>query len=232
MTEIQKILFNHQDKKYAAFSAKLIPTEPLEKFIGVRSPEYKKILNEIKKIPDEELSLFLKTFPHDYHEENVLEVYLINSMNFEDGISTLENFLPYITNWAVSDSLRPKSFEKNKDKLLPYIKKWIQDDKPYTKRVGTIFLMKFFLDSDFKPEYLELPAAIRSTEYYVNMMTAWFFAEALTKQWDYAIPFILEHRLDSWTHNKAIQKAIESRRITQEQKDYLRTLKIKASQTK
>jgi len=228
MSSIQDILFQFQDVKYGDFLAKLVPTEPREAFIGIRSPSYKKILAEVKKLPAEEVDDFCNALPHQYHEENVLHISLINNQkDFDACVAELDHFLPYITNWAVSDGLNPKVFAKNKDKIISKIEDWIKDEKPYTKRVGTLLLMKYFLDADFNPSYLEWPAATRSEEYYVNMMTAWFFAEALVKQWDSAITYITEKRLDPWTHNKAIQKARESFRITAEQKEYLKGLKIK-----
>ena len=227
MTQIQKILFEYQDKKYGDFSAKLIPTLPRENFIGVRTPCYKTIIGQIKELPPAELQAFLKNLPHQYHEENCLHIALINKIkNYEECLAELKHFLPYINNWAVSDGLNPPVLKKNKEKLLPEINKWICDDAPFTKRVGMLLLMKYFLNDDFKSEYLELPAKIRSEEYYVNMMTAWLFAEALVKQWDSALPFIQNKKLAAWTHNKAIQKACESFRITPERKEFLRTLKI------
>lgn len=228
MTKIKTILYNHQDEKYGDFISKLIPTLPREKFIGIRSPEYKKILKELKEVPEEEIQTFLSTLPHDFHEENALHISLINKCkDFEKCIEMIEAFMPYIDNWAISDGLAPKEFEKNHQKLVPYIKKWMNSSEPYTLRVAMILIMKNFLDDDFNIEYLEMAAKIRSEEYYVNMMTAWLSAEALVKQWNSAIPFIQDHRLDKWTNNKAIQKACESYRITTEQKEYLKTLKIK-----
>lgn len=233
MTKILEVLYQHQDEKYGDFIAKLVPTEPRESFIGVRSPEYKKILKEIKVLPAEEIEGFCKTLPHKFHEENILHICLINQLkDYDDCVAELEHFLPYITNWAVSDGLSPKVFEKNKDKIIGKIQQWIADEKPYTKRVGILLLMKYFLDDDFNQEYLEWPAAVRSEEYYVNMMTAWFFAEAMAKQWSAALPYIEKQRLDSWTHNKAIQKARESYRITPEQKEYLNSLKVKIRKSK
>ena len=226
MPHIQKILFKYQDINYADFSAKLVPTLPREAFIGVRSPSYKNILREIKELPSGELEDFLTTLPHKYHEENCLQIALINKMkNYDECLTALENFLPYINSWAVSDGLNPPVLKKNRQLLLPKLQQWIRSEKPFTQRVGMLLLMKYFLDEDFKREYLELPASIRSEEYYVNMMTAWLFAEALVKQWDAAIPFIQNKKLDTWTHNKAIQKACESFRVSPEHKEYLRTLR-------
>ena len=227
MTQIQEILFKYQDTQYADFSAKLVPTLPRESFIGVRSPNYKLILRELKNLPPEVTKAFLAELPHKYHEENCLHIALINkTKNYEECLTTLENFLPYINSWAVSDGLNPPALKKNKELLLPKLKQWISAEAPFTKRVGMLLLMKYFLDEDYKPEYLELPASIRSDEYYVNMMTAWLFAEALVKQWDTALPFIQNKKLAPWTHNKAIQKACESFRVSDEHKEYLKSLKI------
>ena len=227
MTQIQKILFKYQDKKYGDFSAKLVPTLPREAFIGVRSPAYKEIIRELKTLPPQELENFLSDLPHKYHEENCLQIALINKIkNYEECLAVLENFLPYINSWAVSDGLNPPALKKNRLQLLPKLLQWIRSGKAFTQRVGMLLLMKYFLDDDFKAEYLELPASIRSEEYYVNMMIAWLFAEALAKQWDSAITFIQERKLADWTHNKAIQKACESFRVSPEHKEYLRTLKV------
>ena len=227
MTQIQEILFNYQDPQYADFSAKLIPTLPRESFIGIRSPNYKLVLKELKDLPLDVTNDFLKDLPHQYHEENCLHIALINkTKNYEECLTSLENFLPYINSWAVSDGLNPPALKKNKELLLPKLEQWISAEAPFTKRVGMLLLMKYFLDDDYKPEYLELPASIRSDEYYVNMMTAWLFAEALVKQWDTALPFIQNKKLAPWTHNKAIQKACESFRVSDEHKEYLKTLKI------
>ena len=228
MTKIQKILFKYEDKKYGDFSAKLVPTLPREAFIGVRSPDYKKIIRELAELPTSETESFLTDLPHKYHEENCLQIALINKIkNYEECLTALENFLPYVNSWAVSDGLNPPSLKKNRLQLLPKLEQWIKSEAPYIKRVGMLLLMKYFLDDDFKPEYLELPSSIRSEEYYVNMMTAWLFAEALVKQWDTAISYIQNKKLDVWTHNKAIQKACESFRVSEEHKEYLKTLRIK-----
>ncbi len=227
MTKIQKILFKYQDKKYGDFSARLVPTLPREAFIGVRSPAYKEIIRELKTLPPEELEIFLTDLPHKYHEENCLQIAIINKIkNYEECLAALENFLPYINSWAVSDGLNPPVLKKNRLQLLPKLQQWISSDKAFSQRVGMLLLMKYFLDDDFKTEYLELPASIRSEEYYVNMMTAWLFAEALVKQWDSAILFIQNKKLDNWTNNKAIQKACESFRISPDHKEYLKTLRI------
>lgn len=228
MTKIQEILYQFQDEKYGDFLAKLVPTEPRNAFIGIRSPAYKKIVPLVKELPEDELEAFKKSLPHKYHEENCLHISLINgTKDFDKALDDLERFMPYVTNWAVSDSLSPKVFEKNKDRLILKIKEWILDDHPYTKRIAMLLIKKYFLDEAYKSEYLEWAAQIRSEEYYVNMMTAWLFADALVKQWDSAVTFIQNNKLDQWTHNKAIQKARESYRITDEQKEYLKGLKRK-----
>ncbi len=227
MTKIETILYSHQDEKYGDFISKLIPTLPREKFIGIRSPVYKKIMKELKEVPEEEIQFFLATLPHNFHEENVLHISLINQCkDFDKCVAMLESFIPFIDNWAISDALAPKIFENNHLKLIPYIQNWMRSSEPYTLRVAMILLMKNFLNDDFDIKYLEMVAAIRSEDYYVKMMIAWLFAEALVKQWDSAILFIQNHLLDKWTNNKTIQKARESYRITPEQKDYLKTLKI------
>lgn len=217
-------LFNLRDSEYAAFQAKLTPTIEPEKFIGVRLPILRNFAKEYAKDP--ECSQFMSTLPHDYYDENLLHSVLITYIkDYDTCMQELEKFLPFVDNWAVCDTMSPKALRKNKEALLLKIKEWVKSDKTYTIRFGVDMLMSFYLDEDFKPEYLEIPASIRSDEYYVNMMTAWYFATALAKQWDEAVKYIENRRLDRWTHNKAIQKSIESFRVTQEHKDYLRSLK-------
>lgn len=230
MTEIQQILFSHQDKKYADFVSKLVPTVPKERFIGVRSPEFKKIIRDIKSnLSESQINDFLQNLPHEYHEENILQVCLLNNLDdYDEYIQKLEAFLPFVDNWAVSDGLGNKMLEKNAQKLIEKISVWIQDDKPYTKRVAMLFLKKYYLHESFSEEYLKWACEIRTDEYYVNMMTAWLFADSLVYQWDTTIRFLQEQKLDIWTHNKTIQKARESFRITPEQKEYLKTLKRKS----
>ena len=224
--DLQKLLFEYEDKKYGDFGAKLIPGFPREKFIGIRAPEYKNILKRIKG--DEVIPVFLSTLPHTYHEENCLHVALINKIkDFDECVAALEKFIPYIDNWAVNDGVNPVCFKKHRDELIGLVQKWISSEATYTRRCGMKILMVNYLDEDFKPEYLDLPADLRSGEYYVNMMTAWLFAEALVKQWDTSVKYIEGHRLDDWTHNKTIQKACESFRVPNERKEYLRSLKVK-----
>ena len=224
MTIIQEILFSHRDEKYADFIAKLIPTLPKERFIGVRSPEYKKI---VKELPDKAvIDEFLSVLPHEYYEENILHSVLICKIkDYEPCIAEVERFLPYVDNWAVCDGMQPAVFNKHIAELKKKIPGWIAAEAPYTRRYGMHMLMTYMLGENFDPKLLEQPAKLRSQEYYVNMMTAWLFAEALVKQWDAALKYNEDRRLDKWTHNKTIQKAIESRRVSEEQKAYLRTLR-------
>ena len=223
---IREILYAHRDPKYADFIAKLIPTLPKECFIGIRSPEYKKIVREL---PEEAvLQEFMNTLPHTFYEENILHATLIGrTKDFETCLRQVEAFLPYVDNWAVCDGLQPGAFKKHTAEIRSKIPEWIASEAPYTRRFGMHMLMTYFLDGAFDVSMLEQPATLRSEEYYVNMMTAWLFAEALVKQWDTTLPYIVEQRLDKWTHNKAIQKAIESYRLSDEQKTYLKSLKIK-----
>ena len=221
---IQKELFALQDVSYGDFQAKLVPNIPREMFIGVRIPEARKLAKRLAKYP--EASKFMRDLPHKYYDENILHALLISEMKDYDAcIVEVDKFLPYVDNWAVCDILSPKIFKKNRTALLEKIKEWSASVKTYTCRFGIEMLMSYFLDDDFKPEYLEIPVSVHSEEYYVRMMIAWFFATALSKQWDTAIKYIEDHRLDAWTHNKAIQKARESRRITPKQKEYLKSLK-------
>lgn len=221
---IEQELFKFQDKKYAEFQAKLIPTIEAGGVIGVRVPAIRQLAKKLNGT--EESKQFLNDLPHKYYDENMLHAALLTEMkNYDECIRAVENFLPYVDNWAVCDTMKPKSFKKNREKLLEKIKLWSKSKETYTCRFGLEMLMNFFLDADFKPEYLEIPAAVKSDEYYINMMIAWFFATALAKQWDATIPYIENRKLSNWTHNKTIQKARESYRITPAQKEYLKTLK-------
>ena len=225
--ELQKLLFEYEDKKYGDFGAKLIPSLPRVKFIGIRAPEYKKIMKRIKG--DAVIPEFLEALPHTYHEENCLHVALINKIkDFDECITALEKFMPYIDNWAVNDGVNPLCFKKHRTELIGFVQKWISSKETYTSRCGMKVLMSNYLDEDFKPEYLDLPADLRSNEYYVNMMTAWLFSEALVKQWDSAVKYIETRRLDAWTHNKTIQKACESFRVSDERKKYLKSMKVQS----
>ena len=226
MTEIQKRLFELQDEKYRDFQVKLIPTVDPATVIGVRTPELRKLAKELSKKDD--IDAFLKTLPHDHFDENQLHAFILSGMkDFTKCMTGVCGFLPFIDNWATCDQLSPKVFGKNKAELLAYINEWLQSDETYTIRFAAGMLMEHFLDDDFDIKYPEMVAAIESDEYYVNMMRAWYFATALAKQYDRVISFIEEKRLDKWTHNKTIQKSVESYRISPEQKTYLKSLKIK-----
>ena len=212
-----------QDFKYRDFQAKLIPNIDKSTIIGVRMPDLRKLA---KKIDEKQAQIFMQDLPHTYYEENMLHSILISNMkSYDDCIDHLERFLPFVDNWAVCDCISPKIFTQNTDKLIEKIKLWAQSSHPYAIRVAICLLMKYFLDDEFKAEYLKIATDIRSEEYYVNMMIAWFFATALAKQWDDVIFILEDNLLESWTHNKTIQKARESFRITPEQKQYLKSLK-------
>jgi 3-methyladenine DNA glycosylase AlkD len=224
--EVRRRLFELRDLKYKDFASKLMPTVNPETVIGVRTPDLRKLAREYSKTP--EASEFLKILPHAYYEENNLHGFLIETIKDYDAIiDAIEEFLPYIDNWATCDLISPKIFKKHLPKLYDKIKIWLISHRTYTVRFGIGMLMSFYLDDAFQREMLDLVACIRSDEYYVNMMIAWYFATALAKQYEAALPYIQEQRLGKWTHNKTIQKAIESYRIDDEAKVYLRTLKVK-----
>ena len=224
--EIRQGLFALKDEKYREFHKKLIPTVDENTVIGIRTPALRKYAKEVSGTPGAEV--FMQTLPHEYYEENNLHGFLIEGMkDYDECIVCLDAFLPYVDNWATCDLISPKVFKKHKDELLVKIKEWMASDRVYTIRFGMEMLMTHFLDEDFKPEYLGMAADVHSEEYYVNMMIAWFFATALAKQYEASLPYIENHCMDRWTHNKTIKKAIESYRITDEQKRYLKSLKIK-----
>ena len=224
--EIRSELFKMQDEKYRDFNSKLIPTVDKESMIGVRTPELRKYAKQLVK--REDVGEFLHSVPHKYFDENQLHAFILAEIkDFGVCLEEVKNFLPYIDNWATCDQLSPKVFKKYRKELLTHIKEWINSDKTYTVRFGIGMLMEHFLDEDFDLTYPEMVAEIRSEEYYINMMTAWYFATALAKQYEKVLPFIENKKLDTWTHNKAIQKAVESYRITDEQKTYLKGLKVK-----
>ena len=227
MTEIiRNELLDMQDIKYREFQAKLMPTVDPEKMIGVRTPELRKYAKQVIKSGG--AAEFINELPHEYFDENQLHAFIISEMkDYEKCITEVNRFLPYVDNWATCDQLSPKVFKKHKEELLREIRKWIRAEETYTIRFGIGMLMQHFLDEDFKAEYPEMVAAVKSEEYYVNMMIAWYFATALAKQDDEVLPFIRNNRLDKWTHNKAIQKSVESNRISPERKEYLKSLKQK-----
>ena len=221
---IKEELFALQDISYADFQAKLTPNIPRELFIGVRVPDLRKLAKKVAEEP--ETSKFLKNLPHKYYDENMLQGLLISEIKDYDAcIVAVDEFLPYVDNWAVCDIMSPKIFKKNKKALLEKIKEWSASEKTYTCRFGIEMLMSHFLDDDFKAEYLEIALSVNSEDYYVQVMVAWFFATALAKEWDATVKYIEDHRLDRWTHNKAIQKARESSRITPKEKEYLKSFK-------
>ena len=224
--DVQKRLFEMQDAEYRDFHAKLVPTMEKTKFIGIRTPMLRKFAKKFGKT--EESEIFLQVLPHQYYEENNLHGLLIEQIrDYNKCLEELERFLPFIDNWATCDLLALHMMKKHRDVFIREVFRWIESDQPYTIRFGIGMLMRHYLDEEFKPEYPEKVAAIRSEEYYVNMMRAWYFATALAKQYEKVLPFLEERRMDVWTHNKTIQKAIESCRITPEQKAYLRTLRIR-----
>ena len=221
---VYEMLLAVKDDKYKEFQAKLVPNIPSESIIGVRSPAMRQVAKEVFKSADKDA--FLNELPHKYYEENLVHFFVIEQIkDFDKCVSEVEKFLPYVDCWPVSDQATPKAFKKNHEKLLPYIKKWIDSEHVYTARFGMRMLMNEFLGADFKEEYLELVASRRGEDYYLKMMVAWYFATALAKQYDAAVKYIEERKLDEWVHKKAIQKAVESFRVTDEHKEYLKSLR-------
>ena len=226
MTAIQERLFALGDEKNAAFVAKLIPTTPPETILGARTPALRRLARELWR--EQDMTPFMAELPHAYFEENGLHAFCIEQIReFPRCLEETERFLPYVDNWATCDSLRPKIFQKHRTELLPHIQRWLASPETYTIRFGVGMLMAHFLDEDFDPAYLNWVAALRSEEYYVNMMIAWYFATALAKQYEAALPYLEGQTLSPWTHNKAIQKALESYRVSEEHKIYLKALKRK-----
>jgi len=226
MTRIQSRLFAMQDEDYRAFQCRLMPTVDPKRVIGVRTPLLRSLAKELQGTA--EADGFLTSLPHVYYEEDNLHGFLIAGIKDLDAcIAAVEAFLPYVDNWATCDSLVPKVFKGRLDKLLPHIDRWLESEHTYTLRFGIKMLMDLGLDAGFDPAYPAAVAAVHSQEYYVNMMRAWYFATALAKQYEAVLPYIEQLRLDKWTHNKAIQKAIESYRISPEQKAYLKSLRSK-----
>ena len=226
MTAIQERLIALAEPGYRDFMAPLLPNLPRERVLGVRTPALRSFAKALYRAGEYEP--FLRELPHAYYEEDNLHAFLIAEMrDFDRCLAELERFLPFIDNWATCDCLRPKVFGKNKARLLERIPVWLASGKTYTVRYGLGMLMAHFLDADFRPEYLRWAADVRSGEYYVRMMIAWYFATALAKQYESALPYLENRSLDRWTHNKTIQKAVESYRITDAQKAYLKTLKQK-----
>ena len=224
--EIRAELFRLRDENYRDFQAKLIPGMEPETMIGVRTPALRAYAKELTKRAD--VTEFLDTLPHLYFDENRLHAFILSCMkDYEQCVRAVDRFLPFVDNWATCDQLSPKVFGKHRTALLPWIETWLASGETYTVRFGIGMLMQHFLDTDFDPTYPAWVAAVKSEEYYINMMRAWYFATALAKQYDTVLPYLEEQRLDGWTHNKTIQKAVESYRITDEQTAYLKTLKVK-----
>ena len=224
MTNIQKRLFEAQDLGYKKFQSALLPTINPETVIGARTPQLRQIVKELSWADKTE---FILALPHDYYDENLLHSLILTDMDdFSMSIDAVNHFLPFVDNWAVCDQLRPKTFKDNRAKLLPHVVSWIISDNPFTIRYGIEMLMLHFLGEDFSPDHLRWVTAVKSDEYYVKMAAAWYFATALSRQPEAALPYIEQYRLRTWTHNKAIQKAIESHRIPKEMKKHLRQFKV------
>ena len=223
---IREELFALKDLKYKEFHKRLIPTIDEDTIIGVRIPAIRALVKEFSAT--EEAAEFMKELPHPYYEENNVHAFLIEKIKgYDTCIRELDKFLPYVDNWATCDSMAPKVLKKHLPELMDKIKEWLASDQIYTVRYGIGLLMKFYLDEAFEEKYLQMVADVQSEEYYINMMIAWYFATALAKHYEKALSYLEEQKLDVWTHNKTIQKAVESHRITPEQKAYLKTLKRK-----
>ena len=229
MQEITEQLINMKDEIYKNFHGKLMPTINPDTILGVRVPLLRKFSNQLSKsLSKEEIERFMNELPHRYYEENNIHAFLIEKINdYDECIAALDKFLPYVDNWATCDMMNPKIFKKNTRKLFDKIEEWMSSSHVYTIRFGIGMLMRFYLDDNFSTQYLDMVANIVSDEYYVNMMKAWFFATALAKQYEATLPYIQQNRLDIWSHNKAIQKAVESFRVSKEHKDELRSYKRK-----
>jgi len=224
MKTIREQLFALQDSGYKEFQSRLMPTVDPNTVIGVRVPLLRKMAKEFAKTPEAEI--FLGQLPHRYYEENCIHGFLIEEMkDFDFCVAALDEFLPYVNNWATCDMMSPKALKQKTAQWLPVVRRWMHSDQTYVIRFGILTLMRLGLEDAFMPEFLEIVSVIRKNEYYVNMMIAWFFAEALVKQYDAALPYLEQNLLDPWTHNKTIQKARESYRIAPDRKAYLATLK-------
>ena len=219
--DLKAALHNVQDETYREFMIRLVPNLPPDTILGVRTPELRRIAREL-----EDREVFLNQLPHGCFEENQIHAFLLErERDFSKGLEQVEKFLPYVDNWATCDQLRPKTFGKNRQHLLPHISTWLASNHPYTVRFGIGMLMNHFLDTEFDSQYLDMVAAVRWEDYYVKMMAAWYFATALAKQFDAVLPYISQGRLDPWVHRKTIQKAVESFRISEEQKQILKSFR-------
>ena len=226
--EITAELFRQRDEDYARMQAKIIPSVSADRIIGVRTPALRALAKSLYKDPD--IDIFLSCLPHVYFDEDQLHAFIISlEKDFDKCMADVNALLPFQDNWATCDQLSPKAFKKEPTELLQNIQDWIQSDQPYTVRFAFGMLMQHFLEERFDTKYADMVAELRSEEYYVNMMIAWYFATALAKQYESVLPYLEERKLAPWVHNKAIQKSVESYRITEEQKAYLKTLKIRKS---
>ena len=226
LEEIRKQLFEFQDVKYKDFQKNLIPTVDPESIIGVRTPELRKYAKQLVK--ENKTDEFLSDLPHKYFDENQLHAFILSELkDYEKCVEEVCRFLPYVDNWATCDQMSPNVFKKHRTELMEYIKQWLESDKTYTVRFAIGMLMQHYLDDEFDIGSAEMVQEVKSEEYYINMMIAWYFATALAKQYDNILPVLEQNRLDVWTHNKVIQKAVESYRIMPEQKAYLKSLKRK-----
>lgn len=225
MDAIKEYLFSKQDIKYRNFTLPLLPTVDEKTFIGVRLPILKKYAKDLDKNSREE---FLKSLPHQYHEENILHAFILSNIkDYDEFINKVNKFLPYVTNWSVCDTLCNKYLVKYKDQLINEIYEWLKSNEIYRVRYAVKCLMNYYLNEDFKEEHIQHVEKVKLDDYYVKMMIAWYLATGLAKNYDSFIKIIEEHRFDEFTHNKAIQKAVKSYRVSEEHKAYLKTLKVK-----
>ncbi len=230
ITYIRQRLFELQDIKYKEFHSKLMPTVDKDRVLGVRTPDLRRLARELKGTA--QASVFLETLPHDYYEENNLHGFLLEYIrDYNACLEAVDTFLPYVDNWATCDTMSPKVFKKHLPEFISQIQAWMGAEHTYTVRYGIGMLMRYYLEEAFQPEYLEWVAAVKSEEYYINMMVSWYFATALAKQYTFAVPYLENHRLSPWIHNKTIQKACESYRLDDNQKKYLKSLKQKVHPT-
>ncbi len=226
MKDIKDVLFENRDETYAEFQRRLIPTADKERIIGVRTPILRRLAKEM--IKSGKYRQFISELPHEYFEQDQLHGFIISELkDYSESQTELERFLPYVNNWATCDQMNPKVLAEDKKRLSEKAMVWINSEKPYTVRFGILTLMRYYLDSDFDTEYLKTVCEIQSEEYYVNMMIAWYFATALAKQYDSTLPYITEHRLSEWVHNKTVRKALESYRISEDKKDFLKAIRKK-----
>lgn len=228
LTKLQKKLFSLQDDSYKSFQQKLLPSVDPDTVIGIRTPDLRRFAS--KFVQTEEAKDFMANLPHKYYEENNLHAFLIEKItDFESAVTELNRFLPYVDNWATCDMMSPKVFSDNKERLLPVIKKWLSSPHTYAVRFGVVMLMKHYLDEAFSPNHLRLVSNISSDEYYIQMAEAWYFSEALVKQYGHTLPYLTENRLPPFVHNKTVSKACDSFRIGRDEKQFLKTLRRKNS---